>query len=92
MRVEPRKGIIIPKPVLALACYDARKMNWEHLTETVIRMDGAVRRIGVEPPWKGRSDASARRVSVRCSQFMLLQVNGPIVKISQFISSVYCHS
>jgi len=45
-------------------------MDWEHLTETVIRMDGAVRRIGAEPPWMGRSDASGRRVSIRCYRFM----------------------
>ena len=45
-------------------------MDWEHLTETVIRMDAAVRRIGAEPPWMGRSDASARRVSIRSYGFM----------------------
>jgi len=43
----------------------SRDMNWERLTETVIRMDGAVRRIGAEPPWMG-----SRRVSARGYQFM----------------------
>jgi hypothetical protein len=40
-------------------------MDWEHLPETVTRMDGAVRRIGAEPPWMG-----SRRVSIRSYGFM----------------------
>jgi len=42
-----------------------RDMDWEYPTETVIRTDA-----DAEPPWMGRSDASARRVSVGCCRFM----------------------
>jgi len=37
-----------------------RDMDWEYLTETVIRMDA-----DAEPPWMG-----SRRVSIRCYRFM----------------------
>ena len=64
--------ILLPLyPIFTALPFTRRDRDWEDLTETVTRMDGAVRRIGAEPPWMG-----SRRVSGRYSQSLSLQLNG----------------